>query len=57
MKAFTIISLAFAILFVVLMVCSVLFYSVLMVICSIGCMFVSMLAMQASFNDVRNNKK
>ena len=45
MKAFTIISLVFAILFVVLMVASVLFCSVLMIVGSIGCMFVSMLAM------------
>ena len=45
MKAFTIISLVFAILFIVLMVASVLFYSIPFVMLSIGCMFISMLAM------------
>ena len=45
MKAFTIISLVFAILFVVLMVASVLFCSVLMIVGSIGCMAISMFAM------------
>lgn len=45
MKTFTIISLVFAILFIVLMVASVLFYSIPFVMLSIGCMFISMLAM------------
>lgn len=54
MKASTIISLVFAILFVILMIGSVLFYSVLMIVFSIACMAISMLAMQASFNDIRN---
>ena len=45
MKTLEIISLVFAILFVVLMIASVLFYSVTMIVRSVVCMAISMVAM------------
>ena len=45
MKTLEIISLIFAILFIVLMIASVLFYSVAMIVGSIGCMAISLVAM------------
>lgn len=51
MKTLEILSILFAVLFVVLMVCSVLFYSVAMVICSLACMAISMFAMCHAYSN------
>ena len=49
MKTLEIISLLFAVLFVVLMIASVMFYSVPLVMCSVGCMFVSIVTLEAAY--------
>ena len=48
MKTLEIISILFVVLFVVLMVASVLFYSIPLVMCSVGCMFLSMVFLEVA---------
>lgn len=49
MKTLEIISILFVALFVVSMVASVLLYSIPLVMCSIGCMFLSIVFLEAAY--------